>query len=100
VKIDFECLLYLESLIGMCAVGVGGGTLGRAPLEESLDKFSRLSGFSNFTECNRGGWTLDISEDCDTRSVDVAMRAVLSPNSLYHPERSNQSWPSSSWKLI
>jgi hypothetical protein len=48
-------------LTKVCAVGVGGGTLERAPSEESLDKFTRLSGFSNFTECSRGGWTLDIS---------------------------------------
>jgi hypothetical protein len=64
-------------------MGVEGGTLERAPLEESLDKFTRLSGFSNFTECNRGGWKLDISEGSNTRSVDVAMRAALNPNALY-----------------
>jgi hypothetical protein len=64
MKTDFKCSLYLESLIGVYVVGVGGGTLGRAPSEESLDKFTRLSGFSNFMECNRGGWTLDISTGC------------------------------------
>jgi hypothetical protein len=67
---------------GVCG-GSWGGTLGRAPSEESLDKFTRLSGFSNFTECSREGWTLDIFEGCDIRSVDVAMRAALSPNALY-----------------
>jgi hypothetical protein len=72
----------LELLKGVCATGVGGGMLGRAPSNESLDKFIRLSGFSGFTECNRGGWTLDISEGYDTRSVDVAMRVALSPNAL------------------
>jgi hypothetical protein len=69
---------------GVCS-GSWGGTLGRAPSNESLDKLSRLSGFSSFMECNRGGWTLDISEGCDTRSVDAAMRAALSPNALYRP---------------
>jgi hypothetical protein len=54
VKTDFECSLHLELLRGVCTVGVGGGTLGRAPSDESLDKFTRLSGFSSFTECNRG----------------------------------------------
>jgi hypothetical protein len=44
----------MESLIGVCAVGVGGGTLGIAPSEESLNKFTRLFGFSSFTECDRG----------------------------------------------
>jgi hypothetical protein len=85
VKTDFECSLHLEFLTWVCAAGVGSGMLGRAPLDESLDKFTRLSGFSSFTECNRGGWTLDISEGCDTRSVNVAMRAALSPNALYWP---------------
>jgi hypothetical protein len=66
-------------------VGVGGGTLGRAPSEKSLDKFTRLSGNSSFTECNKGGWTLDISEGYDIRSVDAAMRVALSPNALYRP---------------
>jgi hypothetical protein len=80
-------------------VGVGGGMLGRAPSKESLDRFTRLSGFSSFTECNSGGWTLDISEGCDTRFVDAAMRAALSPNALYRSRGSNQSWPSSSRKL-
>jgi hypothetical protein len=28
----------LKLLTGICAAGVGGGTLGIAPLEESLDK--------------------------------------------------------------
>jgi hypothetical protein len=79
----------LESLTRVCAVGVGGGTLGRTPSEESLDKFTRLSGFSSFTECSRGGWTLDIFEGYDTRSVDAAMRATLSPNALYRPGGSN-----------
>jgi hypothetical protein len=89
----------LELLTGVCTAGVGGGTLGRAPLDESLDKITRLSGFSSFTECNRGGWTLDISEGYDTRFVDAAMRAALSPNALYRPGGSSQSWPSSSRKL-
>jgi hypothetical protein len=78
----FECSLHLELLKGVCAAGVGGGTLGRAPLDESLDKFTRLSSFSSFTECNRGGWTLDMYEGCNTRSVDAAMRVALSPNAL------------------
>jgi hypothetical protein len=38
VKTDFECSLHLELLIRVCAAGVGGGTLGIAPSEESLDK--------------------------------------------------------------
>jgi hypothetical protein len=85
VKTDVEYSLHLELLTGICAAGVGGGTLGRAPSDESLDKFTRLSGISSFTECNRGGWILDISEGCDTSSVDAAMRAALSPNALYRP---------------
>jgi hypothetical protein len=91
VKTDFECSLYLELLKGVCVAGVGGGTLGIAPSEESLDRFTRLFGFSSFTEYNRGGWIVDISEGYNTRSMDVAMRAVLSPNALYHPEGNNQS---------
>jgi hypothetical protein len=55
VKIDFECSLHLELLTGVCIVGVEGGMLGRALSEESLDKFTRLSGFSSFMKCNRGG---------------------------------------------
>jgi hypothetical protein len=89
VKTDFECSLHLEFLRGVCVAGVGGGTLRRAPLDESLDKFTRLSGFSSFMECNRGGWTLDISDGCNIRSVDAAMRAALSPNALYWPGGSN-----------
>jgi hypothetical protein len=77
VKTNFECSLHLELLTGVCAMGVGGGTLGRAPSDELLDKFTRLSGFSSFTECNKGGWTLDISEGYDTRSVDAAMRVQM-----------------------
>jgi hypothetical protein len=79
----------LESLTGVYTSGVGRGLLGRAPKEESLDKFTRISGFSSFTECSRGGWTLDISEGCDTRSVDAAMRTALSPNALYRLGGSN-----------
>jgi hypothetical protein len=83
---------------------LGGGTLGRALSDKSLDKFTRLSGFSSFTEWNKGGWILDISEGCDTRSMDAAMRATLSPIALYRPGGSNQSWPSSSqrlsWRMI
>jgi hypothetical protein len=48
-----------------------------APSEESLDKFIRLSEFSNFTDCNRGGWILDIFEGYDIRSVDAAIMAAL-----------------------
>jgi hypothetical protein len=99
VKIDFECSLHLESLTGVYAVGAGGGTLGITPSEESLDKFIGLSGLSSFTKCNTGGWKLDIYKCCDTRSVDAAMKDALSPNALYCPRGSNQSWPSSSWKL-
>jgi hypothetical protein len=99
MKIDFECSLHLESLIGVCAVGVEGGTFGIAPSQESLDKFTRLSRLSNFTECSMGGWTLDISDGYDTRSVDAAMRATLSPNALHRPRGSNQYWPSSLRKL-
>jgi hypothetical protein len=99
MKTDFECSLHLELLTGMCATRVGGGMLGRAPSDESLDKFTRLSSISSFMECNRGGWTLDIYEGCDTRSVDAAMRATLNPNALYRPGGSSQSWPSSSWNL-
>jgi hypothetical protein len=68
-----------------------------APSEESLDKFIRLSGLSSFTECSKGGWTLDKFEGCDIRLVDVAirvalsLRAALSPNALYCPRGSNQS---------
>jgi hypothetical protein len=99
VKTNFECSLYLELLTWVCAVGVWGGTLGRASSVESLDKFTRLSGFSSFTECNKRDWTLDIFEGCDTRSMDAAMKAALSPNALYWPGGSSQSWPSSSRKL-
>ena len=99
MKIDFECSLHLELLIEVCAAGVGSGTLGRAPSDELLDKFARLSGFSSSMECNREGRTLDMFEDCDIRSMDAAMRAALSPNALYRPEGSSQSWPSSSRKL-
>jgi hypothetical protein len=53
-----------------------------APLEESLDKFTRLFELFRFTECNKGGWTLDISEGYDTRSVDTVIRAAFSPNVL------------------
>jgi hypothetical protein len=91
VKIDFEYSLYLELLTGVCTARVGGRALGRAPSNESLDKFTRLSGFSSFMECNKGGWTLDISEGCDTRSVDAAMRTALNPNVLYQPGGSSQS---------
>ena len=82
---DFECSLYLELLTRMYAIGVEGGMLGRTSSNESLDKFTRLSGFSSFTEYNKGGWILDISNGCDTRSVDAAMRATLSPNAVYQP---------------
>jgi hypothetical protein len=99
MKTNFECSLHLELQTEVCAVGVGGGTLRRAPSKESLDKFTRLSGFSSFTECNRGGLILDKSEGYDTRSVDIAMRVALSPNALYCPGGKNQSWPSSSQKL-
>jgi hypothetical protein len=54
VKIDFECSLYLELLTGMCAAGIGNEMLEIAPLEESLDKFTRLSGLSSFTKWSRG----------------------------------------------
>ena len=54
VKIDFECSLNLELLTGVCIAGVEGGMLERTLLEESLDKFTKLSGFSSFTECSRG----------------------------------------------
>jgi hypothetical protein len=77
--------------IGVFFAGVGCGALGIAPSEESLDKFTRLSGLSSFTECNMRGWTLDISEGYDTRSVDAAMRAALNPNALYLPKGSNQN---------
>jgi hypothetical protein len=75
MKTDFECSLYLESLTRVCAKGI-------APLEESLDKYTRLSGLSTFTKYNREDWTLDISEGCDTRSVDAAIRTAFSPNTL------------------
>jgi hypothetical protein len=55
VKTDFECLLHLELLIGVCVAGIGGGTLEIAHSEESLDKFIRLSGLSSFTKCSKGG---------------------------------------------
>jgi hypothetical protein len=82
MKTDFECSLYLESLTRVCAKGIGSGTLEIAPLEESLDKYTRLSGLSTFTKYNREDWTLDISEGCDTRSVDAAIRTAFSPNTL------------------
>jgi hypothetical protein len=64
------------------AVGVGSGTFGIAPSEESLDKSTRLSRLSSFIEWRRGDWTLHIFEGYDTRSVDAAIRAALSPNAL------------------
>jgi hypothetical protein len=73
----------------VCIVGVGGEALGIVPLEESLDKFTRLFEVSSFTKYSREGWILDIFEGCDTRSMDAAMRAALSPNALYRPGRSN-----------
>jgi hypothetical protein len=79
--------------------GVGSEMLGIAPAKESLDKFTRLFGISSFTECNRGDWTLDISEGCDTWLVDVAISVVLSPNALYRSGRSNESRLSLSQKL-
>jgi hypothetical protein len=75
----------------VCATGVASETLGIAPSEESLDKFTRLSRLSSFMECSRGDWTLDISEGYNTRSVDATIRAALSPNALYHLGGSNQS---------
>jgi hypothetical protein len=41
-------------------------------------------------EWNWGGWTLDISEGWDMRSVDVAIKVALSPN-VYntHEEATN-----------
>jgi hypothetical protein len=57
----------------------------------SFRRVTRLFGLSGFTKYSRGGWTLDISEGCDTRLVDAAIRAALSPNALYLPEGSNQS---------
>jgi hypothetical protein len=69
----------------VCAAGIGSEALGIAPSEESLDKFTRLSGHSSFTEWRRDGWILDISEGWDIRSVDAAIRAAMSPNALYLP---------------
>jgi hypothetical protein len=66
----------------VCTARVGGGMLGKAPSDKSLDKFTRLSGFSSFMECNKEGWTLDIYGGCNTGSVDVAMKAALNPNAL------------------
>jgi hypothetical protein len=82
VNIDFDYLLHLELLMEVCAAGVGSEMFEIEPSEESLDKFTRLSKLSSFTECNRGGWILDIFEGCNVRLVDAAVRAALSPNAL------------------
>jgi hypothetical protein len=56
--------------------------LDNSGLEEFRNKWTRLSGLSSFIEWRREGWTLNISNGWDTRSVDTAIRAVLSPNAL------------------
>jgi hypothetical protein len=90
IKMDFKSSLHLELLTGVSIVGVGSETFGNSPLEESLDKWTRSLGHLSFTEWRRGGWTLDISEGCDKRSVDAAIRIAISPNALYHPRGSTQ----------
>ena len=70
-------------------MGVGDGTLGLAPSEESLDRFTRLFSFSNFMEYNRGVGQVTVSEGYNIRSMDVAMRATLSPNALYRSKENN-----------
>jgi hypothetical protein len=100
---DFECSLHLESLTGVWVVGVGSDAEGNPPSEESLDKWTRPSGNSSFTEWRMGGWTLDISEGWDKRIVDADIRVAISPNALYLPGGSTQWWPSLSrylnWRM-
>ena len=72
----------MESLTGVSAEGVGSGTFGITSSEESLDKLTRLFGLSRFIEWRRGGWTLHIFEGYNTRLVDAAIRAPLSPNAI------------------
>ena len=71
-----ECSLHLESLTRVCVVGVWSETEGNPPSEESLDKWTRPSGYSSLTEWRRGGWILDILEGWDKRTVDAAIRAA------------------------
>jgi hypothetical protein len=47
---DLESSLHLESEIGVFATGIGSVTLGNSPSKESLNKWSRLFGFSSFIE--------------------------------------------------
>jgi hypothetical protein len=70
----------LSSWTGVSTAGVGSEILCNSPSKESLDKWIRLFGLSSFTKWNRGNWALDISKGCNTRSVDVAISAELSPN--------------------
>jgi hypothetical protein len=55
MKTNFECSLYLELLTRVCAAGVGGGTLGRAPSDESLDYLASLT--SRNVTGGAGHWT-------------------------------------------
>jgi hypothetical protein len=55
MKTDFECSLHLELLTMVCAAGVGGGTLGRAPSDESLDYLASLA--SRNATGGAGHWT-------------------------------------------
>jgi hypothetical protein len=80
--VDFNGSLHLKSLTGMCEAGVGSETLDNSSLEESLDKWTRSFGRLSFTKWKRGGWTLDILEGWDKRSVDAAIRVALSLNAL------------------
>jgi hypothetical protein len=89
----------LKSLIRVQAAGVLSETLGIAPSKESLDKSIRSLGHTSFTKWRRGGWTLDMSEGWDKRSVDAVIKAAVSPNAQYHLGRSTQWWPSLSWNL-
>lgn len=90
IKTDLKSLLHLESLTGVSRAGVGSETFSNSSLEESLDKWTRSLGHSSFTEWRRDGWILEISKGCNKRSMDAAIRIVVSPNALYHLRGSTQ----------
>ena len=96
---DIGSSLHLDLLMGVSAMGVGSETLEIHP--QSSHYISGLVHWNTQASYNRegDGWTLDISEDWDKRSMDAAIRTIISPNALYHPGGSTQWWPSLSWSL-